>query len=90
MRPKLRTSPVYSLTVKEGKEARLYCKVVKGDDGIKLKWRHAGKELISQSEGILVLDFVTRHMSGVYDCVAEDVSGLELIRRNVHLNVECK
>ena len=90
MRPKIRTSPVYSLTVTEGKEARLYCKVVKGDDGIKLKWRHAGKELLSQSEGILVLEIVTRHMSGVYDCVAEDASGLELIRRNVHLNVECK
>jgi len=88
VRPKLRTSPVYSLTVKEGKEARLYCKVVKGDDGIKLKWKHGGKELLSQSEGILILDFVTRHMSGVYDCVAEDSSALELIRRNVHLNVE--
>ena len=35
------------------------------------------QNLTSQSEGILVLEFVTKHMSEDYECVAEDAFGLE-------------
>ena len=43
------------------------------------------KKLLSQRAGILVLEFETRLVSEVYDCVSEDASVVE-----VNLHVECK
>ena len=66
-------------TVKEGNEVSLYWKVVKGNVEIKLKWRSAGKDLLSQISGIRVLEFDTRHMSGVFEWVSKILLELKYI-----------
>jgi hypothetical protein len=94
VRPSIQTSPVKSLTVKEGEEARLYCRVVAGNPKPKLKWRRKGDIMPTGDEEIMgeviIFESVTRHYEGTYECVTEDDYGFEPITRKVQLHVECK
>jgi len=92
VRPSIQTSPVKSLTVKEGEEARLYCRVLAGHPKPTLKWRKKGgimpmgdKEIIGED---IIFEYVTRNYEGTYECVAEDEYGFEPITSEVQLHVE--
>jgi len=92
VRPSIQTSPVKSLTVKEGEEARLYCRVVAGDPKPNLKWRRKGSKMPTGDKEIMgeviIFESVTRHHEGTYECVTEDDYGFEPITREVQLHVE--
>eukprot|EP00090_Calanus_glacialis_P007213 TRINITY_DN15667_c0_g1_i4.p1 TRINITY_DN15667_c0_g1~~TRINITY_DN15667_c0_g1_i4.p1 ORF type:complete len:475 (-),score=83.63 TRINITY_DN15667_c0_g1_i4:269-1693(-) len=92
VRPSIQTSPVKTLTVKEGEEARLYCRVVAGNPKPKLKWRRKGGIMPTGDEEIMgeviIFESVTRHYEGTYECVTEDDYGFEPITREVQLHVE--
>ena len=93
VRPSIQTSPVKSLTVKEGEEARLYCRVVAGNPKPKLKWRRKGDIMPMGDEEkmgeVIIFESVTQHYEGTYECVSEDDYGFEPITREVQLHVEC-
>ena len=81
-----------TLTVKEGEETRLYCRVVAGNPKPKLKWRRKGGIMPMGDEeimGVIIFESVTQHYQGNYECVTEDEYGFEPIRE-VQLHVECK
>eukprot|EP00091_Calanus_sinicus_P007342 TRINITY_DN1834_c0_g1_i8.p1 TRINITY_DN1834_c0_g1~~TRINITY_DN1834_c0_g1_i8.p1 ORF type:complete len:294 (-),score=50.93 TRINITY_DN1834_c0_g1_i8:1308-2189(-) len=92
VRPSIQTSPVKSLTVKEGEEARLYCRVVAGNPKPNLKWRRKGGLMPTGDEEIMgeviIFESVTRHHEGTYECVTEDDYGFQPITREVQLHVE--
>jgi len=92
VRPSIQTSPVKSLTVSEGEEARLYCQVMTGEKKHKLKWRRKERTLPSGEEEIVgeVIKFesVTPEYEGTYECVMEDEDGDEVATKEVQLHVE--
>ena len=94
MRPSIQTSPVKSLTVKEGEEARLYCGVVGGDPKPGLRWRRKGGKMPAGEEEILgevvILESVTRHHAGTYECLVEEEAGFAPVSREVTLYVKCE
>ena len=92
MRPSLQTSPVKSLTVLEGEEARLYCRVVGGGGDEKLLWRRKGGLLPTGEEFIvgcvIIFSSVTPEHGGTYQCMTEEEYGGEEVTREVELYVE--
>jgi len=94
VRPTIQTSPVKSLTVKEGEEARLYCRVLTGHPTPRLKWRKKGGTMPTGDQEIMgediIFESVSRHFEGTYECHAEDDYGSPPVTSEVQLYVECK
>jgi len=92
VRPKISTEPVESITVKEGEEVRLTCSVLEGHPYPKLIWRKIGGRMPSGeleiSGGDIVIESVSRHHGGTYQCVTRDDYGLEPVTKEVEVFVE--
>jgi len=75
VKPSIQTSPVKSLTVAEGEEARLYCRVVAGHPKPNLKWRKQGELMPSGQKEIsgedIIFESVPRSYAGTYECMTE-------------------
>jgi hypothetical protein len=85
--PSIQTSPEKSLTVREGDEARLYCRVVGEDPRPGIIWRRKEGKMPAGEEEIVgeavIFSSVTRDYAGTYQCVVEE----EYVRE-VTLHVE--
>ena len=81
-----------SLTVLEGEEARLYCRVEGGGGDEKLLWRRKGGLLPTGEEFIvgcvIIFSSVTPEHGGTYQCMTEEEYGGEEVTREVELYVE--
>jgi len=92
VRPRIETVPDKSLTVKEGEEVRLLCSIIEGHPEPRLTWRKKGDRMptgqLEIEGGDIVIESVSRHHGGTYQCVTKDDYGLDPVTEEVELFVE--
>jgi len=92
VRPKITTTPEKSITVKEGDDVRFLCSVLEGHPEPRLIWRKKGARMpsgeLEMAGGDIVMEAVSRHHAGTYQCVTRDDYGLEPVTKEVELFVE--
>jgi len=91
---RIRTSPVITTTPEKelvavvGSSVTLNCRVESGSPQPTVEWKREGEEKALESHGgVLTISKVTRHMGGVYTCLADNGFSPEPVTKAVKLEV---
>jgi len=86
--PVIRTTPEKELVAVAGSSVTLNCRVESGSPQPTVEWKREGDDKALESDGgVLTINKVTRHMGGVYTCLADNGFGPQPVTKAVKLEV---
>lgn len=86
--PVITTTPEKELIAVAGSSVSLNCRVESGSPQPTVEWKREGEDQALESHGgILTISKVTRHMGGVYTCLADNGFSSEPLTKAVKLEV---